>query len=264
MITDELIEKYKGQTKKANELIKKYKIEIKEAMLDLKTPGRIHRQIPNILTCGRLLSPLVIIPTALSGNTETAIKLAAIFGATDFIDGFIARTWNLTSPLGADLDALTDKVFVGTLLLTGAISNPYLLVNTGLEGTIAGINLKQKISGNNSGSTNMGKIKTGAVFTLGSLGVVASSVQELDKVILPLAISTAILQTMTIASYRKKYSSNDDKKLSELNEDETTLLGQLKKESNFLHQELDNIQGQDLEEPLRENDISPSHQKIKI
>ena len=235
----------------SEEMLEKYKEQIKEAIEDLKTPGRRHKQIPNILTLSRMLSPLVIIPNALLGNSEEAIKLAAFFGLTDMLDGYIARNYNLSSQLGADLDALTDKLFAGTLLLTGSVANPYLLANTGLEMAIAGVNLKQKFSGNKSGSTIMGKVKTGAVFTLGGLGVVATSVQELDKAILPLAISTAILQTMTLVSYLKKY--NDNNQLPKENNNQE-LLEKLKEESAFLHQELEN----------RQKEESTSYQKIKV
>ena len=221
----------------SDELVEKYKEQIKEAIEDIKTPGRRHKQIPNILTLSRMLSPLVIIPNALLGNSKEAMKLAAFFGLTDLVDGFIARKFNLSSPLGADLDALTDKLFAGTLLLTGAVSNPYLLANTGLEMAIAGVNLKQKFSGNKSGSTIMGKVKTGAVFTLGGLSVAATSVQELDKVIFPLAISTAILQTMTLVSYLKKYNDNNQLPPQTNNQE---LLEKLREESAFLHQEIEN------------------------
>ena len=97
----------------------------------------------------------------------------------------------------------------------------------------------------------MGKVKTGAVFTLGGLGVVATSVQELDKAILPLAISTAILQTMTLVSYLKKY--NDNNQLPKENNNQE-LLEKLKEESAFLHQELEN----------RQKEETSSYQKIKV
>lgn len=235
----------------SDEIMEKYKEQIKEAIEDLKTPGRRHKQIPNLLTLSRMLSPFLIIPNALLGNSEEAMKLAAFFGLTDMVDGFIARNYNLSSQLGADLDALTDKLFAGTLLLTGAVANPYLLANTGLEMAIAGVNLKQKFSGNKSGSTMMGKVKTGAVFTLGGLGVVATSVQELDKAILPLAISTAVLQTMTLASYLKKYNDNNQQPPQNNNQE---LLEKLKEESAFLHQELEN----------RKEQPTTNYQKIKV
>lgn len=243
------------------ELLEKYNDQIKEALTDLKTPGRRHKQIPNILTTARLFSPLAIIPTALSGNSEDAMKLAVVFGLTDFVDGFIARKWNLSSPLGADLDALTDKIFAGTLLLTGAVSNPYLLVNTGLEVVIANINLKQKMSDRKSSSTIMGKIKTGAVFTLGGLSVIAATQQDLDKIVLPLAIGTGFLQVLTIASYKKKYDNNNP--TSENTSENGELLAKLKEESKFLHQELENIQGKSQETPPKQPETIANYQKIK-
>lgn len=247
-----------------DEIIEKYRIQINEALTDLKTPGKRIKQLPNIITLGRLLSPFAIIPTALFGNSDDAIKLAAFFGLTDMLDGFIARNWDLSSPLGADLDALTDKMFAGTLLLTGAITNPCLLANTGLEMAIAGINLKQKFSGNKSGSTIMGKVKTGAVFTLGGLGVVATSIEELDKVILPLSVATGLLQAMTIASYLKKYNNDSNRKTQNNNKNEE-LLEKLKEESAFLHQELENRKGTESIIPMKEQ-LSPPKvsQKVKI
>lgn len=238
------------------EIFKIYNEQIKEALTDLKTPGRRHKQIPNLLTLGRMLSPLVIIPSALTGRQEEAIKLSLFFGLTDLADGFIARNWNLTSKLGADLDALTDKIFAGTLLLTGSISNPILLTNTGLEMLIAGVNLRQKFSGKKSGSTIMGKIKTGSVFALGGLGVIAGQNQELNKFVIPLSVATTVLQTMTLASYVKKY--NDGSTAEELTSNET--LEQLKKESLFWHQELENQN-----KPSSDNNkqASSSPQKIK-
>lgn len=245
-----------GGTMTTEELLKKYNIQIAEALSELKTPGQRHKQIPNILTFGRLLSPLVIIPTALLGNSKGAAELAVLFGLTDLADGFIARKWNLSSPLGADLDALTDKVFVGTLLLTGSITNPYLLVNTGLEGIIASINLKQKILDNKPSSTIMGKIKTGAIFTLGGLGVVSGN----DKILVPLAVTTALLQTMTIASYVKKYDRKDVDKSQTNNK----LIEQLKEEREFWTKELENSQKEGDSKTMPTSEYEESRQKVKL
>lgn len=212
-------------------LVEKYKEQISDALLELKTKEKRYRQIPNILTFSRLASPLVIIPTAMSGNIKGTTALATFFCLTDLLDGFIARNWNLSSPLGADLDALTDKVFAGTLLLTGSIKKPYLLINTSLEGVIAGINLKEKLSGNTPSSTIMGKIKTGAVFTLGGLGVIYNGQNQLDKILPVVSSTTALLQTMTIASYIKKYNNNHGNK---------DLLEGLKEERNIIIEEIKN------------------------
>lgn len=183
-----------------------YNEQINDALNDLKTKGKRHKQIPNILTLLRLTAPLVILPAALIGNIPFIIGATAAFGLTDLADGFIARHWNLTSKLGADLDALADKLFAGTLLLAASIANPALLINVGLEMGIAGINIYQKAKGREAASTLMGKIKTFALFPLAGAGILSATLSP--TILAGLAITTTILQAMTIKSYLKKYNKN--------------------------------------------------------
>lgn len=182
-----------------------YKEQINEALTDLKTKGRRYRQIPNILTLLRLTAPLVILPAALIGNVPFIVGSTVFFGLTDLADGQIARRCKLTSKLGADLDALADKLFAGTLLLAASVANPALLINVGLEMGIAGINIHQKAKGLEPSSTLMGKIKTFALFPLAGAGILSA---VLHPAILPtLAITTTALQGLTIASYLSKYKN---------------------------------------------------------
>lgn len=189
-------------------ILDKYKTDIKEAIEDLKTPGKRHKQIPNILTASRLLAPLAILPAAFTGNVPLTAGLAVGFGLTDLADGAIARKFELQSELGKDLDAVTDKVYVGTLLIASAFFNPILLCNLGLEGAIAGINIKQKLSGKETGSTMIGKYKTWAVFGLAALGLIAPQL-GLSWLVNVLALGTAAMQGLTIGSYLTKYGKSD-------------------------------------------------------
>jgi len=196
-----------------------YKEQINEALTDLKTKGRRHKQIPNILTLLRLTAPAVLLPATLIGNVPFVVGATIAFGVTDMADGFIARNWKLTSKLGADLDALADKVFAGTLLLAASIANPALLINVGLEMAIAGINIDQKAKGISTGSTLMGKIKTFALFPLAGAGILSSIISPF--IIAGLAITTGVLQAMTIKSYLKKYKNRKEK--VEIQEPETRI-----------------------------------------
>ena len=68
------------------------------------------KQIPNILSFFRiLLIPLFIISVTKDQLANAGILLV-ISGATDVLDGFLARRFNWMTPLGALLDPLADKL----------------------------------------------------------------------------------------------------------------------------------------------------------
>jgi CDP-diacylglycerol---glycerol-3-phosphate 3-phosphatidyltransferase len=72
--------------------------------------------LPNALTFARLLLiPIGIIALLFPDVPFTGIVALVIFviaAVTDFFDGYFARKWHQTSPLGAFLDPLADKVLV--------------------------------------------------------------------------------------------------------------------------------------------------------
>ncbi len=82
--------------------------------------------VPNALTAFRLLLVPVFVVSARAqtgqavpeewGGPAVWIVLAA--GVSDVMDGFIARRWNLTSRIGALMDAVADKSFQFTALVT--------------------------------------------------------------------------------------------------------------------------------------------------
>ncbi len=186
--------------KEKQEVLNHYKKLIDEALNDLKTPGKRHKQIPNILTALRLFAPLVILPVAATGNIPLTLGIAAGFALTDAADGVIARTFHLQSELGKDLDAVTDKIFSTTLLAAAAFANPLLLLNIGLEGVISLINTDKKLKGYETSSTMTGKLKTWALFGLTILGIAAPALNEAGIINL-LSVGTAGLQALTATSY---------------------------------------------------------------
>lgn len=185
---------------KNDSVLTTYKELINDAVEDLKTKGRRHRQIPNILTLMRLTAPCFIMPAAIIGNIPLVMGLTVFFGLTDVADGFIARNWKLTSELGKILDAVTDKVFACTLLLAASVSNPILLCNLGLETTIAGINVTKKLNDLPVESSYIGKAKTWFLFALAGVGIVSSN-WNMQPILNPLMVSTTVMQTLTIGSY---------------------------------------------------------------
>ena len=95
------------------------------------------KHIPNAITCCNLLSGCISIVLMCNGYAVAAgamIFLAAVF---DFFDGFAARLLKAYSPLGAQLDSLSDVVSFG--VAPSFMMYYYLNQTVGLE--IAGFNV---------------------------------------------------------------------------------------------------------------------------
>lgn len=107
------------------------------------------QQIPNILTYARLVLCLVmfaafgliaagvtgratgVAPSILAWTTLITFAVAAV---TDFLDGYLARKWDVVSMTGAILDPIADKVLVcGAILgLAAVTSTPEILIPGGI------------------------------------------------------------------------------------------------------------------------------------
>lgn len=74
--------------------------------------------IPNLITILRMLLVPVVAYLLWHGAYRPAVWLFLLAGVSDAIDGFIARRFNLITPLGGVLDPLADKLLVvATVLL---------------------------------------------------------------------------------------------------------------------------------------------------
>ena len=189
-----------------------YRMYFKDAFTDLKTKGRRHKQIPNIITSTRLIAaPIFIIPSALMKNLLLLVIFITIFSLTDAIDGVIARRYNLVSDLGRDLDAICDKIFALSLLIAASIFEPILICNIVAEIIIAAINIREKIHGRVPKSLLIGKIKTWVLYPLLGLAFLGTIIDVKDIFIIFLA-SSFTMQIITIASYLIKYEGKKEDK----------------------------------------------------
>ncbi len=75
--------------------------------------------IPNVISLVRLLCvPVFLWLLFPQENRLGAATLLAVLGATDWVDGYIARHWNQTTNLGKVLDPVADRV----LLIVGVVA----------------------------------------------------------------------------------------------------------------------------------------------
>ncbi|MDY7026066.1 MAG: CDP-diacylglycerol--glycerol-3-phosphate 3-phosphatidyltransferase [Pseudomonadota bacterium] len=126
--------------------------------------------IPNLLTLFRMLMIPAIIyafysPSVASYWTALFFSVAAV---TDWLDGFLARKLNQSTPFGALIDPLADKLMVSTTLvllvsqhatiwltIPAAIIIMREITVSGLREWMAQIGLRDKVK-----VSSMGKLKT--------------------------------------------------------------------------------------------------------
>jgi cardiolipin synthase len=74
---------------------------------------------PNVITLVRLLCiPLFLWLLFVVHHQTLAAVLLAVLGATDWIDGYVARRYHQVSTFGKVLDPTADRILVGTAVIT--------------------------------------------------------------------------------------------------------------------------------------------------
>ena len=71
-------------------------------------------QLPNALTIARMVMALPLLWLLMNGQFRPAFGLAILAGATDALDGFLAKRNGWQSDLGGLLDPIADKLLLST------------------------------------------------------------------------------------------------------------------------------------------------------
>lgn len=223
------------------EMISKNISDLKQMFREIKNKKTRKKQIPNMLTLSRLLAPFLIIPCSIAGAFPLALSFVALFSITDLLDGYIARKYHLTSEIGKNLDALADKVFAGTLLLSLITVNPMFSITLFLELVIGSVNVIQAFNGNNPKSHMLGKVKANFLYVLVALGF-GSMYLKIPKLLIgSMFFTTTVLQVGSVKKYCKKEEKNS------INKEIEVVIGSLDEE----------------EKTKEESNIKDSYQKLK-
>lgn len=79
------------------------------------------RWLPNFITIGRLVLTPAAIDMIVTRNWPAAFAVFALAGASDALDGWLAKTFDLRSELGALLDPAADKALIVSIYATLAL-----------------------------------------------------------------------------------------------------------------------------------------------
>ena len=120
--------------------------------------------LPNKLTTLRMLLVPVFIIVYLLGYEIPSLIIFAIASFTDFLDGYLARKYNLISNYGKIMDPLADKLLVTAALVcmvqTGIVPAWMVIVILAREFAITGLRAVAASEGTVIAAAWSGKIKT--------------------------------------------------------------------------------------------------------
>lgn len=75
--------------------------------------NNITRHIPNTVTCCNLFSGCIASIMAFKGDYTLAISFILLGAVFDFFDGMLARLFDVSGPMGKELDSLADDITFG-------------------------------------------------------------------------------------------------------------------------------------------------------
>lgn len=179
--------------------------------------------IPNLLSSFRMIAFLPVIILFSSEYYLSSFFLFTIAAWSDFLDGFLARKYNLSSELGTLLDLMADKILVSSLLiyLVFYTSDIYLLILSLIvilrEISITSLRLFLVSNGLDLSSISpdrYGKLKTFfQMFSISLLLIFPIVNLLLYKIALVFLMISAILSIVSFWNYFKFWSSLKLKKI---------------------------------------------------
>jgi len=170
-----------------------------------KKKGFIYK-LPSIITAIRLLCTPLIPIFLLLGNPLGSVIAAALGSVSDALDGFVARRFNASSTFGAKLDAICDKMFIGSLTLSLVIISPLITKALGIvilmnESIIAKINCQKLAETGMSKTTQIGRMKMVVLCSALLISFLNAIFPILTVPSFATLAATILMQTKTIDSY---------------------------------------------------------------
>ncbi|MDE3132201.1 MAG: CDP-alcohol phosphatidyltransferase family protein [Acidobacteriota bacterium] len=163
-------------------------------------------------TSVRIVASPVILGLLLRHDWTVAAVLFLIAAATDFLDGRLARRWEVTTKLGSFLDTTADKLLVATallgLLVVHRASAWVAFVIIAREFTILGLRAAVAAGGSNFETSIFGKWKASLQFAVIAVAILRPDV-IIDGAYLDqwLMVAVAAITAWTGVEYLRGYAA---------------------------------------------------------
>lgn len=164
---------------------------------DQKDNDKLKKKIMvNMITALRGIGGILLVPIfSIYGSIPAAVWFIS-FMATDWIDGYLARKYEVSSFFGALLDGMFDKLFgIISFLLLASISSSYMIPLL-FEAGILGYGLYSASKGNNVKSTIIGKAKMWFLAVSVLLGLLNTDLLTLENLLQTINLNSVPLDNL--------------------------------------------------------------------
>ncbi len=164
---------------------------------DQKDNDKLKKKIMvNMITALRGIGGILLVPIfSIYGSIPAAVWFIS-FMATDWIDGYLARKYEVSSFFGALLDGMFDKLFgIISFLLLVSISPSYMIPLL-FEAGILGYGLYSASKGNNVKSTIIGKAKMWFLAVSVLLGLLNTDLLTLENLLQTINLNSVPLDNL--------------------------------------------------------------------
>lgn len=187
--------------------------------------------VVNLITLFRLVGAIILPFIYYNSGTATAAIWILILFLTDAIDGFLARTFKVSTFFGSSMDALSDKMLNAVAFIILGLEYTIMITPLIIEIAIMFNTYSTYRFGGNVQSSKIGKIKTIIldVFVVLSFALLSLPVFNIDNVIINYLIESTsgfialfgciitILSIITLIDYNKKNKEvRNNKKLTHI------------------------------------------------
>lgn len=164
---------------------------------DQKDNDKLKKKIMvNMITALRGIGGILLVPIfSIYGSIPATVWFIS-FMATDWIDGYLARKYEVSSFFGALLDGMFDKLFgIISFLLLASISPSYMIPLL-FEVGILGYGLYSASKGNNVKSTIIGKAKMWFLAVSVLLGLLNTDLLTLENLLQTINLNSVPLDNL--------------------------------------------------------------------
>ena len=160
---------------------------------------------PNVITISRIFMTLIFVIVASSQYKIIAYILGVLTGLSDFLDGYIARKYNIISNLGKLLDPLADKIFL-TAVLVVFVSDDIVpawvvFIILSREFIINGLRVYATQKGFILAASSWGKAKTLIQFIFLALAGIVWFLEGFPKINIPSLIITLLYISSLLVAF---------------------------------------------------------------